>query len=45
MAEFNGIINKIIKDLLDLAKVCVDHLNAVRESQVKCNILCIAGTF
>ena len=45
MAELDGIVNQVVQDLLDLAKVCVNHLDAVRERQVKADVLGITCAF
>ena len=45
MAEFNGIVDQVIKDLLDLAHVCVDHLDIIGKCKVKADMSGVAGAF
>lgn len=45
MAEFDGIVNEIIKNLLDLSHVRIDHLDVIRKCKVKTDMSGIAGAF
>lgn len=44
MAEFNGIVNKIIEYLLDFTHICVDHLDIIGKNQLKADAFFAAGT-
>ena len=45
VAEFDGIVNEIIKNLLDLSHVRIDHLDVIRKCKVKTDMSGIAGAF
>ena len=45
MAELDGIVDQVIKDLLDLAHVCVDHLDVIGKCKVKADMSGVAGAF
>ena len=44
MAEFDGIVNQVVHDLLDFSHVRVDHLDCIGKSQVKANVFGRAGS-
>ena len=39
MAEFDGIVDQVVHDLLNLPEIGVNHLNIVGEGQVEVDIL------
>ena len=45
MAELDGIVDQVIKDLLDLAHVCVDHLDVIGKCKVKADMSGVTGSF
>ena len=45
VAEFERIVDQVIKDLLDLAHVCVDHLDVIGKCKVKADMSGVTGSF
>ena len=45
MAELDGIVDQVIKDLLDLAHVCVGHLDVIGKCKVKADMSGVTGSF
>ena len=45
VAEFERIVDQVIKDLLDLSHVSIDHLDVIRKCKVKTDMSGIAGAF
>ena len=44
MTELDGIVNQVIKHLLDLSQIRIHHLHAVRKGQFEINILLFTGS-
>ena len=44
-AEFDGIVNQIVENLLNLAEISVDHLDGIGEGEIKSDSFCTACTF
>ena len=45
MTELDGIVNQVIKHLLDLSKICVHHLDVIGKSQFKVDVFLPTGSF
>ena len=45
MAEFDGVVNQVVKNLLDFSQIRIYHQNRIGKGQVKRNFPGIAGAF
>ena len=44
MAEFNGVVDQVIKNLLDFPQIGVDHLHIVGKCEIQNDVFGVAGS-
>ncbi len=45
MTEFDGIVNQVVKHLLDLSQIRVNHLDIIGKGQLKIDVFLPTGSF